>query len=102
LSDMLDTLLSREFLGTLGLMLIGALLIGGAVFIISAYFVKLRQLEKQINDFKTEVNTRLDRFEKETREDFAKERHMINESLSGISETVMRAVLTVASRDKKD
>lgn len=101
MSDMLNTLFSSEFLGTFGIMILCALIIGAVVFIVSSYLVKLRRLEQQIQEFKTEVNARLDRFERETKEDFAKERHMINESLSGISETVMRAVLTVAGRDRK-
>ena len=101
MNGIIDTVFTREFLGTFITFLLMALCAGSVMFIIAAYFVKLRRLEKQIDEFKRDISARLDNFEASTQKDFARERHMINESLQGISETVARAVISV-SEDKKD
>lgn len=99
MNAILDTIMTREFLNAFGITVAIAALLGAIIFIIAAYFVKLKQLEKQLDELQRVITERIDNFEAQTREDFSRERHMINESLSGISENVMRAVISVSGQN---
>lgn len=90
-----------DFVRVFGIIILVVAALVAALCVIIGYFMRLKQLEKQVDEFKTELNAELRRFEEETKQDFAKERHIINESLAGISETLMRAVLTVGKKDDK-
>lgn len=98
MKEIFDTVLTADFLYAFIIAALIALAVGALIFVICAYFVKLKKLEKQIEEFKAALDSRLDTFEENTRQDFARERHMINESLAGISETVMRAVISVSGK----
>ena len=72
-------------------MVILALLVAAAAVIL---YIRLRKIEVEIERLRRDVEGRLDRMETAGREEFKKERHMLNESLAAISETLMQAVIS--------
>ncbi len=92
-----------EFLKVYGVLLALAAVIIALAATLSVCVIKVKRLEGAVNDLKKEILERMDRNDKAFSEEQKKERRLLNESMSNLSESVTRAVFSIKAQaeDKK-
>ena len=90
-----------EFLKAYGLLL--ALI--GLIFALAATLIscvlKVKKLEKTVLELKKEFLDKIDEINRTLSEEQKKERRLLNESMSNLSQSVTRAVFSIKTENKK-
>ena len=90
-----------EFLKAYGLLL--ALI--GLIFALAATLIscvsKVKKLEKTVLELKKELLDKIDEINRTLSEEQKKERRLLNESMSNLSQSVTRAVFSIKTENKK-
>ena len=90
-----------EFLKVYGILLVCVAAILALGCTLSMCVIKVKKLEKAVSDLKTEILARMDEHDKSFSQEQKKERRLLNESMSNLSESVTRAVFSVKAEEKK-
>lgn len=90
-----------EFLKVYGVLLTCVATIFALAATLCACVLKVKKLETAVSDLKKEVLERMDRHDRAILEEQKKERRLLNESMSNLSESVTRAVFSIKAEDKK-
>lgn len=90
-----------EFLKVYGVLLACAAAIIALVLTLFSCMMKVRQLEKAVHEMKTEILSRMDQQDLAISQEQKKERRLLNESMSNLSESVTRAVFSIKAENKK-
>ena len=77
-------------------------LIFAMAFTLASCISKVKRLEKMVLTFKKEVLDRMDEANRTLSEEQKKERRLLNESMSNLSESVTRAVFSIKAENKKE
>lgn len=90
-----------EFLRLYGVLLTCAVVIVALAAVLCACVLKVKKLESAVREMKKELLDRMDRQEKAMTEEQKKERRLLNESMSNLSESVTRAVFSIKADHQK-
>ena len=90
-----------EFLQTYGVLISCAFAILALTCALLICVMKVKRLEGAVCELKKEILSRMHQQEKAAAEERKKERRLLNESMSNLSESVTRAVLSIRSEGKK-
>lgn len=90
-----------EFLKVYGVLLTCVAAIFALAAALCTCVLKVKKLETAVAELKKEVLDRMDRQDKAILEEQKKERRLLNESMSNLSESVTRAVFSIKAEDKK-
>ncbi len=91
-----------EFLKVYGVMLALIALIFALAWTLTSCVLKVKKLEKIVLDLKKEILDRMDETNRTLSEEQKKERRLLNESMSNLSQSVTRAVFSIKTENKKD
>lgn len=90
-----------EFIKVYGVLLTCAAAILALAITLSVCVLKVKRLEKAVTELKTELLGRMDQQNKALCEEQKKERRLLNESMSNLSESVTRAVFSIKADGQK-
>lgn len=90
-----------EFLKVYGVLLTCVAAIFALAAALCTCVLKVKKLETAVAELKKEVLDRMDKLDKTITEEQKKERRLLNESMSNLSESVTRAVFSIKAEDKK-
>ncbi len=90
-----------EFLKVYGVLLTCIAAIFALAVTLCNCVLKVKKLETSVTELKKELLDRMDRQDKAILEEQKKERRLLNESMSNLSESVTRAVFSIKAEDKK-
>ncbi len=91
-----------EFLKVYGVMLALIALIFALAWTLTSCVSKVKRLEKTVFDLRKEILDRMDESNRALYEEQKKERRLLNESMSNLSESVTRAVFSIKAEIKKE
>ncbi|MBQ1257632.1 MAG: hypothetical protein IIW08_09500 [Clostridia bacterium] len=90
-----------EFLNTYGVLLTCAAAILALSCALIVCVIKVKRLEQAVYALKNAILDRMDQHDKAVVEEQKKERRLLNESMSNLSESVTRAVFSIKAESKK-
>ena len=90
-----------EFLDTYGVLITCAFAIIALTCALVVCVMKVKRLEGAVYELRKEILSRMDQQDKAIAEEQKKERRLLNESMSNLSESVTRAVFSIKSENKK-
>lgn len=90
-----------EFLKAYGILISCAAAIIALASALCVCVLKVKKLESAVLELKEEILKRMDQHDKSFIEEQKKERRLLNESMSNLSESVTRAVFSIKAEDKK-
>ncbi len=90
-----------EFLKAYGLLLVLIGLIFALAATLTSCVSKVKKLEKTVLEQKKEILDKIDEINRTLSEEQKKERRLLNESMSNLSQSVTRAVFSIKTENKK-
>lgn len=84
-----------EFLKVYGILMGCAAAIVVLTAIVTYCVIRMKQLEKRVNDMERTLSDKLAKAQDDAKDDQKKQRRLINESIAGLSESMTRAILTM-------
>lgn len=84
-----------DFLKVYGILIVCAAFILALAATLYSCITKIRRLENEIRSMHEDINRKLDEIAEQAMEDQKKQRRLLNEGLSGLTESVTRAVFSL-------